>query len=137
MRLWHSDSKIHFSLLRHFRREFSEDTGLLRLAEQHLESQCCLCYVLLENKQERDRHHEICIIRFSLLSYWFGEPMRSTRAFRSTHTDSSVKDAEMAHAIRAVKKILDSISDADRQEQPAIISGKSHIMGFCSSIITY
>ena len=130
MRLWHSDQKIHFSLLRAFRREFHEDTGLLRLAEQHLESQCCLCYCLLENKQERDRHHEICIIRFSLLSYWFGEPMRSTRPFRSAHTDSSVKDAEMAHAIRAVKKILDSISDVTTQEQPAIISGKSHVMGF-------
>ena len=61
--------------------------------------------------------------------------MRSTRPFRSAQTDSSVKDAEMAHAIRAVKKILDSISDVTTQEQPAIISGKSHVMGFCSNII--
>ena len=68
---------------------------------------------------------------------WYGEPLRTTRAFRSSHSDQSIKDAEMSHAIRAVKKILDSISDtnASTSDQPTIVTGKAHVIGFCSSII--
>ena len=136
-RLLHSKDKIHFALLKSFKREFTEDTALLRLAETHLESQCVFCWCLLESKQERDRHHITCIIRFSLLCMWYGEPMRTTRAFRSAHSEQAIKDSEMAHAVRAVKKILDSISDTNesRSEQPIITTAKSEVMGFCSSII--
>ena len=137
MRIFHADQKIHFNLLRAFKREFTEDTALLRIAEEHLETQCVFCYTLFESKQDRDRHHNTCIIRFSLLCMWYGEPLRTTRAFRSSHSDQSIKDAEMSHAVRAVKKILDSISDtnASTSDQPTIVTGKAHVIGFCSSII--
>ena len=101
-----------------------------------MESQCVFCYSLFESKQDRDRHHSNCIIRFSLLCMWYGESLHTTRAFKSSHNEQSIKDTEMAHAIRAVKKILDSISDVDATtSEPAIITGKAHVMGFCSSLI--
>ena len=107
----HSDRLVLSRLLRSLRQAHRADTWLLKKIDFYLRVQCVLCDTLYKSLDERDRHQNVCQIRFLSLSYYYGQSINTLAPLQGLYAEEKQLALENDHALQQMHSLAEKVME--------------------------
>ena len=107
----HADRLVLSRLLKALRKAHRTDTWLLKKIDFYLRVQCVLCGTLYKSLDERDRHQNVCQIRFLSLSYYFGQSINTLAPLQGLYAEEKQLALETDHALQQMHLLAEKVME--------------------------